>query len=128
MTTTPSTLARRVVALAAAPVLLLGLAACGDDDDDASGFCDDARSVDEQMTDLDIESGNLADIAAAMDDIEPPSEIADDWDAMVEGFQALSEADLEDPAAFEDPAIQEADEASQRVGTYLQEECDIDVE
>ena len=80
------------------------------------------------MTDLDIESGNIADIASAMDDMDPPSEIADDWDAMVEGFQALSEADLDDPAAFEDPVIQEADEASEQVTTYLQDECDVDVE
>ena len=111
-------------------MLLLGLAACGDDDDDASSadFCDDARRSTSSSTDLDDRIGEPGDIADTMDDIDPPSEIADDWDTMVEGFERCPRRDLQDPASFEDPAIQEADEASGASATYLQEECDIDVE
>jgi hypothetical protein len=128
MTTISSTLAHRAVGLAAAPALLLGLAACGDDDDDAGSFCDQARVIDEQMTDLDLESTNIADIASAMDEIDPPAEIADDWNTVVDGFERLADMDLSDPEAFDEADFVEAEAASDRVTTYLRDECGIDTE
>jgi hypothetical protein len=128
MTTMSSTLARRAAWLAAASALLLGPAACGDDDDGAGAFCDQARDIDEQMTDLDLESANIADIASAMAEIEPPAEIADDWNTMVEGFERLADVDLSDPEAFGEAEFSEAEAASDRVTTYLEVECGIDTE
>ncbi|HKY68290.1 MAG TPA: hypothetical protein VJM49_18035, partial [Acidimicrobiales bacterium] len=93
-----SPLARRIVGLAAVPALLVGLAACGDDDDSAGGggFCDDARSMDESLADVDVSdtsSAGFDDAIEAMSNLDPPAEIADDWNTMVESLQSLADVD-----------------------------------
>ena len=129
-----SPLARRIVGLAAVPALLVGLAACGDDDDSAGGggVCDDARSMDESLADVDVSdtsSAGFDDAIEAMSNLDPPAEIADDWNTMVESLQSLADVDISDPAAIEqlDQAqFADADEAFENVGTYLEEECGIE--
>ena len=127
-----STIARRIFGLAAAPALLIGLAACGDDDDSASSadFCDSAREIDESFAEIDDPTeADFGDIADTMGSIEPPAEIADDWNTMVESLQSLADVDMSDPAAIEqlDQAqFADANEAFENVGTYLEEECGIE--
>ena len=116
------------------PALLVGLAACGDDDDDtASGggddFCDQADSLNETFDSIDDPTSEQ--FSEALDRIrsmDPPAEIADDWDQLVSALDGLEDIDLENPdpealAAFDTEAMQEA---SDRVDEYMAEECGLE--
>lgn len=130
MTISRPTLARRVLGMAAVPALLLGLAACGDDDDSAGGgFCDQADSLNQTFDEVDdptsAEFGEALDRIRAMD---PPAEIADDWDQLVSALDAFQDIDLENPdpealAAFDSEEMQQA---SDRIDEYMSEECGIE--
>lgn len=130
MTISRPTLARRVLGMAAVPALLLGFAACGDDDDSAGGgFCDQADSLNQTFDEVDdptsAEFGEALDRIRAMD---PPAEIADDWDQLVSALDAFQDIDLENPdpealAAFDSEEMQQA---SDRIDEYMSEECGIE--
>jgi hypothetical protein len=126
MHTTRSTyLLRRLVGLAAVPTLLLTAAACGDDDDSAGSkdsFCEKARQLDDEFAES--ETGDSPDINAALaafGELDPPAEIADDWDTMLGAIQG-GEAAF-DPTDTE--AMAEIEAASEKVNTYMEEECGI---
>ena len=124
-----STRYRVLCTIAATLLTATGLAACGDDDDSASSadFCDSAREIDESFAEIDDPTeADFGDIADTMGSIEPPAEIADDWDTMVDGFERLQDVDFSDPESFNEADFAEADEASGRVVEYLEEECGID--
>ena len=132
MTTSRPTLPRRALGLAAVPALLVGLAACGDDDDDsASGgdFCDQAESLNETFEQIDdptsAEFGEALDRIRAMD---PPEEIADDWNQLVQALEGFEDIDLEnpDPEALAALDSEEMQAAGARVDDYLAEECGIE--
>jgi hypothetical protein len=125
------TLARRVVGLAAVPALLVGLAACGDDDDDSAGgsFCDQAESLNETFDSIDDPTSDQ--FSEALDRIrsmDPPEEIADDWNQLVTALDGLEDIDLEnpDPEALADFDTDAMQEASDRVDEYMADECGIE--
>jgi hypothetical protein len=76
----------------------------------------------------------LQDAADGVRAIEPPAEIADDWNALADGLEKVSKtldgADINDPkvAAQVQTDIQSLAEPSTNVQTYLQEQCGIDTE
>lgn len=126
MHTTRSThLLRRLLGLAAVPTLLLTAAACGGDDDDSAGssgsFCEKARQLDEEFADSESDDGPDMEAAlAAFSDLDPPAEIADEWDTMLGAIQG---GDAFDPNDTE--AMAEFEAASEKVNTYMEEECGI---
>src|SRR5215218_5998981 len=75
---------------------------------------------------------NLQDAADGVRAIEPPAEIADDWNALADGLEkvatTLDGADINDPevAAEVQTDLQALQEPSTNVQTYLQEQCGID--
>jgi uncharacterized protein (DUF433 family) len=124
-----STLALPVLALA------LGAAACSDSDsggpDEAAGggaeeFCGDFQDLEERYADdADADPEVVLD---ELDALEPPDEIADDYQQLID---ALRETSTLDPANEEDVAraqeiAAETQEANQNVSTFLAEECEID--
>jgi hypothetical protein len=125
-----SPLARRIVGLAAVPALLAGLAACGDDDEGAGGdFCEQARSVDSAFDEIDDPSS--ADFSEAIDrlqEMDPPAEIAEEWDQLMSSLDAFEDIDLEnpDPEALAELDTEEMQEASDKVDEYMSEECGIE--
>lgn len=126
-----SPLARRIVGIAALPALLVGLSACGDDDDSAGSgdFCDQARSLDSAFND--IEDPTSAEFGAALDRIramDPPAEIADDWEQLVSALDGFENIDLEnpDPDALADLDTEAMQEASDRVDAYMKDECGVE--
>jgi hypothetical protein len=134
MSTSRPTLARRALGLAAAPALLVALAACGDDDDSggdsASGsgsgdFCQQAESLSETFEEIDNPTSQQ--FADALDRIDPPEAIADDWNRVISALEGIEDIDPENPdpealAALETPEVAAAGD---RVDEYLSEECDI---
>lgn len=133
-----------MTALVVAGALLLG--ACGGDDDDTA---DEDKSTDENDTNTDVEAdgpaadtpfckdvlelfsnsetqANATDEAiAAARAIEPPAELAEDWDKWIGGVEQMSAPDAQlDPA---DPnAVASAEdvyESAQNVFTYIGTEC-----
>jgi hypothetical protein len=111
-----------------------GSAAAGDDE-----FCTRAAGLDERVDTALSESaddaslpGAFRQLAEELRAIAAPDAIADDWTTMHTGLDrmadALSDADLTDPDSLEalDAAEGDLDGASDRVQTYLREECGID--
>jgi hypothetical protein len=128
-TTRPTRLARRALGLALVPALALAVAACGDDGDEtgtAASFCEQAGELTERIGELeDPSSEEFGEAISDLRDIEPPEEIADDWDRAIEAFEAIAGLDNEDIdedvlAQFDDP---EFAAAGDRVDEYLAEEC-----
>jgi hypothetical protein len=126
---------KMIAALVAAGLLFT--AACGGDDDDSADagsgdgggggggeFCDRAVAL---FSDTDIDDEEAI---AQLESIEPPDEIADDWQTLVEGTQAANAEDIDvsDPEAAAEFEEQYDDliDASANVYNYLGEECDME--
>ena len=82
----------------------------------------------------------FGEVRSALDGIDPPSEIADDWDTLIEGIDAVIEVfegvDFEDPEALlalqdEFAEVEESfgdvEGASERIEEYVSEECGIEL-
>lgn len=122
-----------VTALVVASLPLLG--ACGDDggDEDVARFCENVERVDGELG----ESTDPEARADALSAIDPPSDIANEWDTMVERMVEVSEAfadqpdgddvDAEDLEALEqlDERIEEFNVALSQVERYVSSECDL---
>lgn len=122
-----------VTALVLASLPLFG--ACGDDggDEDIASFCEDVERVDAELG----ESTDPEARATALSAIDPPSDIASDWDTMVDLMVEVSEAypdggegadvDADDLEALEqlDERIEEFNVAFSKVERYLSAECDV---
>ncbi|HEY0125822.1 MAG TPA: hypothetical protein VGB58_01650 [Blastococcus sp.] len=156
MSRTP--LARHVVLVGA---VVLSLAACGGGDDDSStsantsasadatesasasgetDFCTQAAGMDQRvesaMSGLEGDDPSVADafrqIAEELRAMDPPEQIASDWDAMAAGLDRMADAfadfDITDPDSL--TALEEAEgdlsTAGSNVETYLREECGIE--
>lgn len=132
MSTTRSTpRLRRLVGLVAVPALRLTAAACGDDDDDSAGggsFCEGARALDDKYENNNLDDPTSDEFGEALDaftSLDPPEEIADDWATFVEGFRAFADVDLSDPEAIAEMDTSEFEAASERIETYMTEECGL---
>lgn len=126
---------RRPWTAVAALGLLLG--ACGDDggDEDVASFCEDVEQVDAELGD----DADPQARAQALGQIDPPTDIADDWRTMVELMPEIAEAngnatndtqaDPEDLGELEEleQQIVELDVATNNVELYLSEECDLEL-
>ena len=66
-------------------------------------------------------------VLEAFEELDPPDEIADDFDAMLEASRNIADVDQSDPEAMADAQaeIESATEAQERVSAYLDEECGI---
>ena len=128
--TRPIPLLRRALGLAAVPALLLTAAACSDSDDggdDAASFCDRFRELDERYSGLDDPTDeDFTDAISEISELDPPAEIEDDWNTMIEAFRSFADIDVSDPEALADVDFTEAEAASDRVDSFLSEECGID--
>ena len=113
MHTTRSThLLRRMLGLAAVPALVFAMAACGDDDESSGGsgsFCEDAREIEEASENTDTEDLDaMGDAIAAMRSLDPPAEIAEDWNLMFESFEQISDLSVEEMANIDEDSFAEA--------------------
>jgi hypothetical protein len=58
-------------------------------------------------------------------DLDPPEEIADEYQTVLRGFEQLSEIDITDRAAVEEVQqnLPDAEEAFNTVGEFVEDEC-----
>ncbi|HEX6417133.1 MAG TPA: hypothetical protein VFZ77_01505 [Acidimicrobiales bacterium] len=121
---------RRALGLAALPALVLTAAACSDSDgDDSASFCERYSGMEERFAGIDDPtSQDFDDAIDAIAGIDPPEEIADDWDILVEASRELADVDFSDPEALEGLDFSEADAASERIEAFVNEECGSDEE
>ena len=126
---------RTLIGLVVAGAILV--AGCGgDDDDDAGGdnasgsndpatesFCEDFRNYDRQFNE-DPEADE-EDVVAAIRSLEPPDEIKDDFETLLDGLDRLQSVDTNDPEA--QAALQEEmaqyTEASTNIQAFVDENC-----
>jgi hypothetical protein len=104
----------------------------------SSEFCSQAEDFGNEIsssfesTDPQQLTDNLKKAADGVRAIEPPDEIADDWQALADGLEkvagTLEGADPNDPqvAAKVQSDLQAIQEPATNVETYLQEQCGID--
>ncbi|HEX5947283.1 MAG TPA: hypothetical protein VFY82_13440 [Acidimicrobiales bacterium] len=129
---------RTFIALAAAGAL--ALTGCSDSDsgdpnaDDASAdggsggnFCDDFQALDERFADDPEAAADPEVVIEALEALDPPDEIAEDYDVMLEASRNTADVDQSDPEAMADAQaeIEAAGEAQARVFAYLDEECGV---
>lgn len=126
----------RLLAVAAL-VAAAALPACGGDDGSAAEqFCEDYRSLEDELAGVDIDDPEAAaDLFDQLADLDPPDEIADEFRAVVElnqeVYSAGEDVDLTDSAAAAELQEQlsaraaELDEESQAVEGFLSEECGV---
>jgi hypothetical protein len=103
----------------------LSLAACGDDDtsggDDAEAFCTALADLADAP-----DGGDEANLALLREVGETaPSDISDEWDALVEGFETLQNLDAatEDDIADFEEVLADFDAANVAVEAYAIENC-----
>jgi hypothetical protein len=125
---------RRFVAGVAVAALLIA-AGCGDDDGDGGGasseateeFCQGFNRINEQFSDINPVTNPEA-LREALDmlrDLDPPEEIADEYETVLEGFERLSEIDVTDQNAVNEVRddLPRAEEAFNTVGDFVEEKC-----
>ena len=115
-----------------AVVGLLMAAGCGDDGGGASSdqineFCDGFNEINDQFADINpvTDPGALDEALEMLRNLEPPDEIADEFETVLSGFEALSEIDItdQDAVAQVQEDLPEAEEAFNTVGDFVEREC-----
>lgn len=118
---------RTLIGLVAVGTLVLG--ACGDDDDssaDDEGSSGDFCSTMQEL--VTAAANEEADPQAAQEtlaDLEPPAEIADEWDQYVPLITRGGDIDPNDAEAQAEyqADLEEASEAGAAINRYLEDEC-----
>jgi hypothetical protein len=95
---------------------------------DASGFCADFQELDDQFSADPEAAADPNAVIEALEGLDPPEEIADDYATILEVSRQTADLDPEDPEAIEEAQAlsEDAAEAQERVSTYLADECGID--
>jgi hypothetical protein len=113
----------RLFGLAALLFVLALLASCGGDDDGGGGgtaaFCDEVESIlasDDNGGGLEQQSEQVRDAIRDLQKLDPPEEIADDWNTVMDAY------DAEDPG---DVDLETVQKSGRRVTTFLRDECGI---
>lgn len=119
----------RILGLVGLSGLLVATAACGDEGGDPETFCAESGPalalLDDWVAGGDPTGPGLGEAVEALQDPEPPSEIADEWNSVVDGVTALEEVDRGDPEAVAAAVTGVEDAASdlQEVEDYLGRSC-----
>ena len=95
---------------------------------DSDSFCADFQSLNDEFA-ADPEAINEPNaVADALDSLDPPDEIAEDFATIIEVSRSTADVDMNDPEAVAEAQelSQSAGEAEARVTAYLTEECGID--
>jgi hypothetical protein len=114
----------------AAAIALTVAAACGGGDgagrDRATrAFCDEYAGYQDRFS----AGASYGDVLEALQALDPPAEIADDFSALARAVEAMTTVDTSDPAAvaeFQEDTSTAAQEANANILEYVAAECDGD--
>ena len=129
---------RTLIGLAAAG--LLAVTGCSDSDNESGGeaasgggsaadFCDDFQALDDRFNEDPEAAADAEQVLDGLESLDPPAEIEDAYQTVIDASRRTNELDLEDPEAVEEmqQLSQDAAEAEAEVTTFLQDECGIDL-
>ena len=88
------------------------------------GFCSDFQSLNDQFAEDPEAAADPEAVATALESLDPPDEIAEDFATLIEVSRSTADIDVNDPEAVAEIQA-EAGEAQARVATYLTDECNI---
>jgi hypothetical protein len=118
----------------------LALAGCSDSEGDVGGdavggsgssddFCSNFEELDQRFDEDPEAAADTVAVVDALDELDPPDEIADDYTTVIDVGRRLADLDPDDPAAVEEAQqlSEEAAAAQGRVSDFLSTECGIDL-
>jgi hypothetical protein len=93
----------------------------------AEGFCADFQELDDRFSEDPEAAADMDQVLGALESLDPPEEIAEDFDLVVEVARQSADVDPEDPEAMAEleSLSEEAGEAEQRVGEFIDQECEL---
>lgn len=96
----------------------------------AQQFCEEFQALDEQFANDPEAANDPAAVLAALEDLDPPDEVADDFQQLIEVSRVQSELDAQDPEAVEEfqGLVEESSGAQERFAAFVDEECAVDDE
>lgn len=110
------------VALAGAALVVAGCGS-GDGGDGAAGaFCEEYATYQQQFSG----GASYGEVLEALRDLDPPREVADDFEAVARAVEAMATVDTSDPAAvarFQETTSAAAQEANANIIEYVGAEC-----
>jgi hypothetical protein len=129
---------RTLIGLVAAG--LLAVTGCSDSENEdggdaasgggsASEFCDGFEALNDRFAEDPEAASDAGQVLDDLESLDPPDEIADSYEKVIDVSRRSSEVDFEDPEAVEEMQQlgEEAAEAEEEVAAFLQDECGIDI-
>lgn len=95
--------------------------------DTPEGFCTDFQSLNDQFAEDPEAASDPNAVIEALESLDPPDEIAEDFAALIEVSRSTADVDMNDPEAVAEAQelSDSAGEAQARVSAYLEDECNI---
>jgi hypothetical protein len=106
----------------------------GDDGGSGGGsaeqFCEDFQALDERFANDPEAANDPTVVLAALEELNPPDEIADDFQQLLELSRVQAELDPSDQEAVDEfeRLGEESTEAQERFASFIDEECALDDE
>jgi hypothetical protein len=106
----------------------------GDDGGSGGGsaeqFCEDFQALDERFANDPEAANDPTVVLAALEELDPPDEIADDFQQLLELSRVQAELDPSDQEAVDEfeRMGEESTEAQERFASFIDEECALDDE
>jgi hypothetical protein len=129
---------RTLIGLAAAG--LLAVTGCSDSENEDGGaaasdggsageFCDGFEALNDRFAEDPAAASDPVQVLDELESLDPPDEIADAYQKVIDVSRQSSEVDIEDPEAVEEVQQlgEEAADAEEDVAAFLQDECGIDL-
>ena len=91
------------------------------------GFCTEFNDLNDQFAEDPDAAADPEAVISALESLEPPEEIAEDFATLVEVSRGTADVDMNDPEAVAEAQelSESASEAQARVSAYLENECNI---